>query len=107
MKRMNWLLLGILALALLLPAFAQVNQNPQGQSGQQVPQGKRHQRGGKIFKQMDKNNDRQISRDEWSRKPKAFDKLDRNGDGILNEEELKEAGKQRRNQQNPTQPPSL
>ncbi len=107
MKRMNWLLLGILALALALPAFAQVTQNPQEQAGQQVPQGRRNQRGGKIFKQMDKNNDRQISRDEWSRKPKAFDRLDRNSDGILNEDELKEAGKQRRNQQNPTQPSSL
>lgn len=107
MKQMKLVLLGILALALLLPAFAQVNQNPPGQSDQQAPQGRRHQRGGKIFKQMDKNNDRQISRDEWSRKPKAFDRLDRNSDGILNEEEIKEAAKQRRKQQNPTQPPGF
>jgi hypothetical protein len=107
MKQLKLILLGIVALALLLPALAQANQNSQGQSEQQAPQGRRHQRGGKIFKRMDKNNDRQISRDEWSRKPKAFDKLDRNGDGFLNEEEIKEAGKQRRNQQNPTQPPAL
>lgn len=98
MKRITLLLV---ALALILPAFAQVNQVPQGQ---QTQRGKRGQRGGKIFKKMDKNNDQQISRDEWSRKPKAFDRLDQNKDGVLTEVELKEAHKQRRDSQNPTQP---
>ena len=90
MKRMILLLI---ALALTVPAFAQTQQ---GQSGQQ---GKRQRRGGKIFKKMDKNNDHQISRDEWSRKPKAFDRLDQNHDGIITGEELKAAHKPPRNTQ--------
>jgi hypothetical protein len=104
MKRITLLWI---VLALAIPAWAQVQQNPQGQPRPAGQQGQRARRGGKIFKQMDKNNDQQISRDEWSRKPKAFDRLDRNNDGILTGEELKAAQKHRRNGQNPTQPPSL
>ncbi len=98
MKRMILLLI---ALALTVPAFAQAQQGQPGQAGQP---GKRNRRDGKMFKQMDKNNDQQLSRDEWSRKPKAFDKLDRNGDGLLSGEELKAARKHRRDGQTPTQP---
>ncbi len=88
----------LLVLACALPVFAQTNQiSPE----QQEQRGKR---GGKILKKMDKNNDRQISRAEWSRKPKAFDRLDQNHDGILTEAELRAARKHRRNNQNPTQP---
>ncbi len=91
----------LLVLAFALPVFAQTSQViPE----QQEQRGKRSQRGGKILKKMDKNNDRQLSRDEWSRKPKAFDRLDQNHDGILTEAELREAHKNRRTSQNPTQP---
>ena len=79
MKRITLSLVALLTLALALPAFAQVNQG----------QGKRGRKGGKVFKKMDKNNDHQISRDEWQRKPKAFDRLDQNHDGVLTPEELK------------------
>ncbi len=94
MKRITLLWGALLALALALPAFAQVNQ----------AQGKRSRKGGKIFKKMDKNNDQQISRDEWQRKPKAFDRIDQNNDGVLTDVELKEAQKRRRHSNNPTQP---
>lgn len=101
---MKQITLLLVALTLTLPAFAQINQVPQGQ---QEKRGQRGQRGGKIFKKMDKNNDQQISRDEWSRKPKAFDRLDQNHDGVLTEVELKEAQKHRRKGSQPTQSPSL
>ncbi len=91
----------LLVLACALPVFAQTTQvSPE----QQEQRGKRGQRGGKILKKMDKNNDRQISREEWSRKPKAFDRLDQNHDGVLTEAELREARKHRRGSQNSTQP---
>lgn len=93
MKRITLLLI---ALAFTLPAFAQVQTGTQGQQGQTGQRGNRGQRGGKVFKKMDKNNDRQISRDEWSRKPEAFDRLDLNKDGILTGEELKAARKPQR-----------
>jgi hypothetical protein len=44
-------------------------------------------RGGRA--QMDTNKDGQISREEWTRKPEAFDRLDQNKDGVLTREELK------------------
>lgn len=91
MKRMNLIWMIMLASALTLPALAQVNQSSQGpvtQSKQGEQRGRRGQKGAKMFRKMDKNNDRQVSRDEWNRKPKAFDRLDRNSDGILSVDEL-------------------
>lgn len=85
MNRVTLFLLALLIFALTIPGFAQVNQEP----------GKRGHRGKKILKKMDKNNDHQISRDEWLRKPKAFDRIDQNHDGVLSEEELKNAPKHR------------
>lgn len=104
MKRITLLWI---ALAFTLPTFAQVQTGAQGQQGQTAQRGNRGHRGGKVFKKMDKNNDRQISRDEWGRKPEAFDRLDLNKDGFLSGDELREVAKKRRNNQNPTQPSSL
>lgn len=107
MKRMNLVLMIMLASALILPALAQINQSSQGpvtQPKQGDQRGRRGQKGAKIFRKMDKNNDRQVSRDEWNRKPKAFDRLDRNSDGILSGDELKKQAKKTRTQPNPTQP---
>ncbi|MBS1810546.1 MAG: EF-hand domain-containing protein [Acidobacteria bacterium] len=81
MKRVSLGIFVLLVLSLTGSVFAQVTDR----------QGKRGRKGGKIFKKMDANNDQQISRGEWSRKPKAFDRLDRNHDGILTMEELREA----------------
>jgi hypothetical protein len=96
MNRVSLFLIVLLTFALTVPGFTQVNHG----------QGKRQHRGGKIFKKMDKNNDHQISRDEWLRKPKAFDRLDQNNDGVLTDVELKEARKNhlRQKEPNPTPP---
>jgi hypothetical protein len=40
------------------------------------------------FKGMDKNNDGQISRDEWRGNDRSFEKKDTNGDGVLSGTEL-------------------
>ncbi|MGE0128695.1 MAG: EF-hand domain-containing protein [Blastocatellales bacterium] len=48
-----------------------------------------HNRGGRHLKQMDTNNDRQISRDEWKGGDEAFSQLDANNDGVISREELK------------------
>jgi len=55
----------------------------------------RHQ--GRIG-QMDTNNDKQISRDEWKGDAKRFDRLDVNSDGVITKEELRSI---RRNRPNP------
>jgi Ca2+-binding EF-hand superfamily protein len=101
MKRITLILM---VCALVIPALAQVQPSSQGQQRQAGQNGPRGQRGRKVFKQMDKNNDRQISREEWSGKPETFARLDRNNDGILTLEELKAARKQPRDGQTPTQP---
>jgi Ca2+-binding EF-hand superfamily protein len=53
--------------------------------------------GRKLAEKLDKNNDGQISRDEWTRKEKTFDLLDANKDGILSKEELQQARERRKN----------
>jgi Ca2+-binding EF-hand superfamily protein len=59
---------------------------------------------------MDKNHDQQISRDEWTRRPQAFDRIDSNHDGLLTREELRAARDRRRqrdesNRTDPNKPP--
>lgn len=95
MQRISLVWVSLFVLSLAIPTWAQVN----GQAG------KRGRKGGKIFKRMDTNNDRQISREEWSRKPEAFGRLDRNNDGVLTMEELREARQQRPRGEN-TAPPT-
>lgn len=41
-----------------------------------------------ALQKMDKNNDKVITRDEWTRKAKAFDRLDSNHDGKVTPDEL-------------------
>src|SRR5262245_17502347 len=54
------------------------------------------QRGGpsreKRIKNMDVDKDGAISRDEWKGRSRAFDRIDKNGDGSLTREELVAAG---------------
>jgi hypothetical protein len=41
------------------------------------------------LKQMDANNDRQISRDEWKGDAEIFNRLDANNDGVITREEIR------------------
>jgi Ca2+-binding EF-hand superfamily protein len=89
MKRFSIFAVCLLALLLSTPVFGQ---DPQGQRAGR-PQG------GKKLKQMDANNDGQISRDEWKGKPRAFGRLDRNNDGAIGREEVAGAGREYGNRQ--------
>src|SRR5262249_48157553 len=59
--------------------------------------GTRGGRQGGRLSQMDTNNDKQISRDEWKGDPKRFDRLDINGDGVITKEELRAIRRNRPN----------
>ena len=59
---------------------------------------------------MDKNQNQQISRDEWTRRPQIFDRIDSNHDGFLTREEFKAARDRHRqrdesNRTDPNKPP--
>ncbi|MFN0124388.1 MAG: EF-hand domain-containing protein [Blastocatellia bacterium] len=45
-----------------------------------------------MLKKADKNNDGQISRDEWTRNERGFARLDRNNDGVISRDEAQQAG---------------
>jgi Ca2+-binding EF-hand superfamily protein len=47
-------------------------------------------KGAELFKQFDANSDGKIARDEWSQRPRAFDRLDTNADGFLTPDELRD-----------------
>jgi len=40
-------------------------------------------------------NDGAISRDEWKGKPQVFDRIDKNGDGVITKEELRSVRRNR------------
>ncbi len=46
-------------------------------------------KGADLFKQFDANSDGKIAREEWSQKPRAFDRMDANADGFLTPDELR------------------
>ena len=57
-------------------------------------QGKRadariEKRADKRFKKLDQNGNGVIDRSEWARKPKAFDRFDRDHDGTLSPDEFR------------------
>jgi len=56
----------------------------------------RHQ-GRSRLNQMDTNNDRQISRDEWKGDAKRFNRLDINSDGVITKEEIRSVRRNRPN----------
>jgi len=69
----------------VLTSISVLAQNPQSQSGARRRGGPN---GEKRMKNMDINNDGQISRDEWKGRAEAFDRIDKNSDGSLTREEL-------------------
>lgn len=56
----------------------------------------RGERTTKAFAAMDKSNDGQVSRDEWTGKPKLFDRLDLDHSGAISREEFQAARHKRR-----------
>lgn len=86
MKRVSIFTACLFVLALATTAFGQDPQTPQGKRA-----GRQH---GKL-KKMDANRDGQITRDEWKGRPKGFDSLDKNNDGIIGREEATAAGRDR------------
>jgi Ca2+-binding EF-hand superfamily protein len=85
----RFLILAIYVLA-LLTSISVLAQNPQGQPG---PRRRGGLNGEKRMKTMDINNDGQISRDEWKGRPEAFNRIDKNGDGSLTQEEFATAAR--------------
>ena len=58
----------------------------------QAARGKRGERGQRAMRRLreaDKNNDGQISRDEWPGKAERFDRLDTNHDGVITRDEVR------------------
>jgi hypothetical protein len=68
--------------------FSIYAQDPQSSPRKVVREG----RGGRL-KQMDANNDGQISREEWTGKPQGFERFDENKDGVISREEFAAARK--------------
>lgn len=81
-------------------AFARIDKNGDGSLTREelVAAGTRQarpgQRKGRV-KQMDTNNDNQISRDEWKGDTKRFNRLDVNSDGVITKEELRSVRRNR------------
>ncbi|MBX7173862.1 MAG: hypothetical protein K1X72_23030 [Pyrinomonadaceae bacterium] len=83
-------------------SFAQQTENPNPNQNQNQAQNRKQKRGGnrgqnvknKVMK-MDLNGDGYISKEEWTRNEKAFDRIDTNKDGRLSKEEMQQFRQQR------------
>jgi Ca2+-binding EF-hand superfamily protein len=104
MKRvMQTVIAAITALLATAPVFAQApTQPPDGRVARQqrlTPEQRRAMRQGSAerqttrgrrgFKRLDADGSGTISRQEWNRRPEAFDRLDANKDGQLTTDELR------------------
>ncbi len=54
-------------------------------------------------RQMDANNDQQISREEWKGDAKRFERLDVNSDGVITREEIRSVRRNRQRNQIPNE----
>jgi Ca2+-binding EF-hand superfamily protein len=86
MRRLSAFALFLTISLLASPAFAQTEST--GQRG-----GRHHK--GHLLRRADVNGDGQISRDEWKRNPRAFDRLDSNRDGVISRDEAQQAARNR------------
>lgn len=86
MKRSSLFAVCLFVILLVSGAAAQTPA-PTGQN----PGNKRQAR--ERMKQMDTNQDGQISREEWKGNPQIFDKVDKNNDGQLSQREAMKAGR--------------
>jgi Ca2+-binding EF-hand superfamily protein len=76
-----------LTIALLaIPVFSQTESPGE--------RGARHHKG-QLLRRADANGDGQISREEWKRNPRAFDRLDGNRDGVISRDEAQQAARDR------------
>ncbi len=69
--------------------FQKADQNNDGIISRQETRNGRRQLGKLHLRQMDSNQDKQITRSEWSGDPEAFSRLDKNSDGIITKEEIR------------------
>jgi Ca2+-binding EF-hand superfamily protein len=69
--------------------FDKIDRNNDGSLTREEAIAAARQHGGERLKQMDTNNDRQISRDEWKGSDEAFNRLDVNNDGVITREEIR------------------
>lgn len=83
-------------------SFAQQTETPKTNPNQNQDQNRQQKRGGKNGQQvknkvmkMDVNGDGYISREEWTRNERAFDRIDISKDGRISKEEMQEFRQQR------------
>lgn len=69
--------------------FQKADRNNDGIISREEARNGRRQLGKLHLKQMDSNQDKQITRSEWSGDPEAFSRLDKNSDGIITKEEIR------------------
>jgi Ca2+-binding EF-hand superfamily protein len=86
MRRLSAFALLLVIAVSTTPAFSQTESTARGRG--------RHQKG-HLLKRSDTNHNGRISRDEWTRNPRAFDRLDRNHDGAITGDEAHEAARER------------
>ena len=69
--------------------FQKADQNNDGIISRQETRNGRRQLGKLHLRQMDSNQDRQITRSEWSGDAETFGKFDKNSDGTITRDELR------------------
>lgn len=69
--------------------FQKLDRNNDGIINREEAAAGRQQMGKRQLNKMDTDQNRQITRSEWSGDPEAFNKFDKNNDGIISGRELK------------------
>lgn len=76
----------ILSAIVVTGFFSPVVAEKDGQKCDKKQCKRKHKHGSKMFKYMDKNQDKKISKEEWT---SHFDDMDENKDGVLTREEVR------------------
>lgn len=85
MKRLLVALLALTLVGFTCPIFAQ--DQPAGQTGAKKGAAKKTPE--ERFKEMDKNGDGKVTKDEWKGNPAQFDRLDKDHKGYITLEDMK------------------